>query len=122
VKRGEIWTAAGGQHYAGKPRPVVIVRDDRFDTMDSVTVCPFTTDPTEAPLFRLPILHEDGNGLRQDCQLMVDKITTMPRNRLGGRVGRLADQDMVRLNRAVVVFLGIAGPARGQSDHSSAGA
>jgi mRNA-degrading endonuclease toxin of MazEF toxin-antitoxin module len=44
MKRGEIWTVAGGAAYAGKPRPAVIVRDDRFDANDSIVVCPLTTD------------------------------------------------------------------------------
>jgi mRNA interferase MazF len=87
---------------------VVILQDDRFDATGSVTVCAFTTDPTEAPLFRLPVEPTEGNGLRAVCRLMVDKITTVPKTKLGSRVGRLADEDMVRLNRAVVVFLGMA--------------
>jgi mRNA interferase MazF len=119
VKRGEVWTSAGGQNYAGKPRPVVILQDDRFDTTDSVTVCPFTTDPTDAPLFRLPIVSDDGNGLGLDCRVMVDKITTVPKSRIGVRVGRLADRDMVRLNRAVIVFLGIAGPIHNRSSDAN---
>jgi mRNA interferase MazF len=110
VKRGEIWTAAGGKDYAGKPRPVVILQDDRFDMTDSVTVCAFTTDPTDAPLFRLAIEPSKGNGLRTACRLMVDKITTVPKAKIGARVGLLADKDMVRLNLAVLVFLGIAAP------------
>ena len=112
MKRGEIWTVAGGKDYAGKPRPAVILQDDHFDTTASVTVCALTTDPTDAPLFRLPIEPSEGNGLRAACRLMVDKITTVPRARIGSRVGRLADADMVRLNRAVLVFLGIAAPSR----------
>ena len=55
MRRGEIWTAADGKDYAGKPRPVVILQDERFDKTASVTVCAFTTDPTDAPLFRLLI-------------------------------------------------------------------
>lgn len=110
MKRGEIWTVAGGKDYAGKPRPAVILQDDRFDATASITLCAFTTDPTEAPLFRLPIKPDAANGLRTVCQLMVDKITTVPRARIGARVGRLADEDMVRLNRAILVFLGIASP------------
>jgi mRNA interferase MazF len=112
VKRSEIWTVAGGKNYAGKPRPVVILQDDRFDMTDSVTVCAFTTDPTDAPLFRLPISPSENNGLRAVCRLMVDKITTVPKAKIGPRVGRLADEDMVRLNRAVLVFLGIAAPPK----------
>jgi mRNA interferase MazF len=108
MKRGEIWTVAGGKDYAGKPRPAVVLQDDRFDKTDSVTICAFTTDPTDAPLFRLLVEPTESNGLRAPCRLMVDKITTVPKTRLGVRVGRLADEDMVRLNRAVLVFLGIA--------------
>ena len=96
--------------YAGKPRPGVILQDDRFDMTDSVTVCAFTTDPTDAPLFRLPIEPSEDNGLSTVCRLMVDKITTVPKAKIGALVGRLADEDMVRLNRAVLVFLGIAAP------------
>jgi len=111
VKRGEIWTVAGGKGYAGKPRPVVILQDDRFDMTDSITICAFTTDPTDAPLFRLLIEPNESNGLRAACRLMVDKITTVPKSKIGARAGRLGDQDIVRLNRAVLVFLGIAAPS-----------
>jgi mRNA interferase MazF len=83
---------------------------------DSVTMCAFTTDPTDAPLFRLPIKPSERNGLRAFCRLMVDKITTVSKTRIGTHVGRLADEDMVRLNRAVLVFLGIAAPSNEPSE------
>jgi mRNA interferase MazF len=110
VRRAEVWTVSGGPAYAGKPRPAVIVQDDHFDT-DSVTVCSFTTDPVDAPLFRLEIEPSPDNGLRETCRLMVDKVTTIPRSKLGEHVGVLAGIDMVRLNRAIVVFLGLASPS-----------
>lgn len=109
MRRGEIWTAATGGGYTGKPRPVVIIQDDRFDATDSVTVCAFTSDPTEAPLIRLLVEPDEVNGLREQSSLMVDKITTVRRSKLRARVGRLGDDDMVRLGRAVVVFFGLAG-------------
>ncbi|MEX2259714.1 MAG: type II toxin-antitoxin system PemK/MazF family toxin [Woeseia sp.] len=108
MRRGEVWTASGGG-YAGKPRPVVILQDDRFDATTSITVCAFTTDPTSAPLFRLTVEPSEQNGLKVACRLMIDKITTVPKTRLGEQVGRLDDEDIVRLNRAVLVFLGFAG-------------
>jgi mRNA interferase MazF len=111
MRRGEIWTVAGGKDYAGKPRPVVILQDDHFDATASITICAFTTDPTEAPLFRLPIEPNASNGLRTPCRLMVDKITTVPKSKIGSLIGRLDDEDVLRLNRAVLVFLGLAGPA-----------
>ena len=109
MRRGEIWTAAGGSGYAGKPRPVVVIQDDRFDATESVTICAFTTDPTEAPLFRLQVDPGAANGLREESSLMVDKITTVHRSRLAKRVGLLEDEDLIRLGRAIVVFLGLAG-------------
>jgi mRNA interferase MazF len=109
VRRGEIWTVAGAGDYAGKPRPAVLLQDDRFDATSSITICAFTTDPTPAPLFRLPIEPNDRNGLRSPCRIMVDKVTTVPKGRLGARIGQLDDEDIVRLNRALLVFLGLAG-------------
>ena len=111
MRRGEIWTIAGGSDYAGKPRPAVVVQDNAFDATASVTICAFTTDDTEAPLFRIPIKPTTQNGLRAQSQLMVDKITTVPKTKIGSRIGVLDDQDLVRLNRAMLVFLGMAGSA-----------
>ena len=107
MTRGEIWTVSG-TGYAGKPRPAVIVQDDRFDATESVTVCVFTTDETKAPLFRLPIAPGASNGLHTMSRVMVDKITTVSRKRLGERIGRLEGAQMMRLNRAFLVFLGLA--------------
>jgi len=112
MRRGEIWTIAGGADYAGKPRPAVVVQDDSFDATSSVTVCAFTTDPTEAPLFRLPVDPTEENGLSSPCSLMVDKLTTVPKRKVGSPIGRLGDEDLVRLNRAIMVFLGLAGAPR----------
>ena len=110
MKRGGIWTASAGSGYVGKPRPVVIVQDDRFDATASVTVCAFTTDPTDAPLIRLLVEADEVTGIRDSSRLMVDKVATIPRSKLGERVGQLSDDDTIRLSRALVVFLGLAGP------------
>jgi mRNA interferase MazF len=108
VTRGEIYTAAARGPYTGKPRPVVILQDDRFEPTTSVTVCPFTTNPVEAPLLRLPIDPSASNGLEQPSRLMVDKVTTVPRSSLGKRLGKLRDEELVALNRSLIVFLGLA--------------
>jgi mRNA interferase MazF len=90
----------------------VIVQDDNFDSTRSITICAFTTDSTEAPLFRILVEPNEQNGLRASSRLMVDKLTTVPKEKLGERVGQLADQDIVRLNQAILVFLGLAGSPR----------
>jgi mRNA interferase MazF len=87
----------------------VIVQDDLFEETASVTICGFTSDPTEAPLFRIPVVPSESNGLRTPSSLMVDKMTTVAKSKLGKRLGRLSDEDVVRLNRAMMVFLGLAG-------------
>jgi mRNA interferase MazF len=107
MKRGEVWTLSASG-YAGKPRPAVIVQDDRFDATASITVCAFTTDRTEAPLFRLVVEPTERNGLRAQSSLMVDKITTVSKARLGERIGQLDDADLVRLDRAMMIYLGLA--------------
>ncbi|ORW93865.1 growth inhibitor PemK [Mycobacterium sp. IEC1808] len=107
MRRGDIYTAAARGAYSGKPRPVVVIQDDRFDATASVTVVPFTTSDVEAPLLRIPVEPSDTTGLAQASRLMLDKVTTVPRSSLSQQVGRLSDGDLVQLNRALLVFLGL---------------
>ena len=108
MKRGDVWTVAGGKDYAGKPRPAVIVQDDRFDATGSVAICASTTNTLDAPLLRLVVEPSARNGLRSPCRVMIDKIATVPKAKLGVHAGRLDDEDMIRINRALAVFLGLA--------------
>lgn len=106
MRRGEIW-AVSHVGYAGKARPAVIVQSDAFDATRSVTICPFTTNETEAPLFRLLVQPSEANGLRSASRLMVDKLITVPREWIGSRIGRLDEEDRRRLDRAMLVFLAL---------------
>jgi mRNA interferase MazF len=108
MKRGEIWTMAGGSGYASKPRPAVIIQDDCFPETLSIAVCPLTSQPIDAPILRILIDPSPENGLRAPSRLMVDKVTTVPKSRLGQCIGHLADDDLLRLNRSLLVFLGLA--------------
>ena len=108
MRRGDICIAAARGAYTGKPRPVVIVQDDRFDATASITVCPLTTNEVEAPLSRIAVAATAVTGIEQPSMIMVDKITTVPRANVSDRVGRLKDSDLVRLDRALLVFLGLA--------------
>jgi mRNA interferase MazF len=108
VKRGEIWTVAGGPDYAGKPRPAVVIQDDQFAGTLSVTICAFTSEPDGEDIVRLFVVPTETNGLREPSRLMADKITTVPRSKIGRRIGRLADEDMARLGNGIVLFLGLA--------------
>ncbi|HQR81018.1 MAG TPA: type II toxin-antitoxin system PemK/MazF family toxin [Actinomycetota bacterium] len=108
MNRGEVWTAAGGV-YASKPRPVLIIQDDRFHATGSVVVVPLTTQVVEAPITRVPINANEMSGIAEDSHAMVDKITTVRRSQLGKRAGRATPAQMVDVERALLVFLGLAG-------------
>ena len=105
MRRGDIVTVAGGV-YASKPRPALVVQDDRFDATDSVTVCAFTTTEVDVPLLRVPVVANEANGLGQDSYLMVDKITTVRRSNARAVLGRLEATTLVEFERRLLVFLG----------------
>jgi mRNA interferase MazF len=109
LRRGEIWTSASGTDYGGKPRPVVIIQHAHFHYLDSVTFCGFTRDPTDLSLLRVAIEPSATNGLQFPSRIMVDKILTAPKSKLGYRIGRLDTRDLARLNQALAVFLGLVG-------------
>jgi mRNA interferase MazF len=103
----EAWRymdGGGGNDNAGRPRPVVIVQDDSFGGTDSITICAFTSDATDAPLLRLQVEPNEPNGLRAMSRLMVDKVTTVPKSKIATQVWRLDEEDIVRLNQAMMVF------------------
>ena len=105
MRRGDIVTVAGGV-YASKPRPALVVQDDRFNATESVTVCPFTSTDVDAPLLRVPVTADEGNGLDEDSFLMVDKITTVRRSNAHPVAGRLEATTFVEFERRLLVFLG----------------
>jgi len=109
LTRGEIWTSASGTDYGGKPRPVVIIQHEHFEILDSVTFCGFTRDLTEMPLFRIAVEPSTSNGLEFKSCIMVDKILTVPKSKLGYRIGQLDERDIARLNQALAIFLGLIG-------------
>lgn len=109
MRRAEIWTASGGPDYAGKPRPVLIVQDDSFAETASITVCLLTRTRIDSEIGRQAVEPNPENGLRERTYVMVDKVTTVPRSRLGKRIGTLPNSAMASINRAMMVFLGLAG-------------
>jgi mRNA interferase MazF len=107
VKRGDVVTIAlSGDD--GKPRPALVVQSDLFDAHPSVTVLPVTSDLRDAPLFRIRVEPSAENGLRKVSEVMVDKPHTVARERVGGPIGRLDDETLLAVNRALAVFLGFA--------------
>jgi mRNA interferase MazF len=108
VRRGDVVTVAATGDY-GKPRPAVIVQTDALPAAHaSVIVCQMTSELSDAPEFRVSIEPTRENGLRARSQVMADKPVTIRRERIGRRVGRLAEQDIARLNVALAFVMGLA--------------
>ena len=108
MKRGEIWTVSGGAEYTGKPRPAIIIQSDRFDATLSITVCPLTGTLIDAVPARFPIAPSHANGLKAISHAMVDKIATVPKSKVGRRLGALNSAEVVLLNQTLALFLGLA--------------
>jgi mRNA interferase MazF len=108
VRRSELWTLAGGPDYAGKPRPALIVQDDAFAALGSVVVCLLTSTESEAAPFRPRISASADNSLATASWVMADKVASVPRARLGHRIGKLAAGDMAQVERALLTLLGLA--------------
>lgn len=108
MRRGEIWTIAGGPDYAGKPRPAIIVQSDKFDATRSVTICPITGTSVETVHARVSLAPSEATGLRAQSYAMVDKITTIPRSKVGNKIGQLDRRDAAILDQRLALFLGLA--------------
>lgn len=109
MRRGDIVTVAAGSGYGGKPRPAIVVQSDDFAETASVTVCLLTSYEVHAPLLRLALEPNGHNNLTARSWMMVDKILTVPRTRTGKPVGSLTPDEISRLDRGLLVFLGLAG-------------
>jgi len=107
MRRGDLVTVALRGNL-GKPRPAVIVQDDRFlESPSSVVVCLLTTHAYDAPLFRVPVEPHAENGLRQPSEIMIDKVATVEAARLGPIIGHLDDTTLTQVNRSLMVFYGL---------------
>ena len=107
MRRGDLITVAL-RGDLGKPRPALVVQSDLFDEHPSVAVLPVTSEQVEAPLLRIPLRPDAANGLQRPSQVMVDKPQSVQRQRLGPVFGRVDDETMLAVNRALAVFLGLA--------------
>ena len=106
MRRGDLVTIVLQGAY-GKPRPALIIQSDLFSEHPSVTIIPITSELRYTPLFRVPVRYGESTGLRKPSEVMVDKVQTIPREKIGAVFGRLAEEDMLAVNRALAVFLGV---------------
>jgi mRNA interferase MazF len=92
----------------GKPRPALVIQADQFNEHSSVTVLPITSTLVAAPLLRVTLQPHAGNGLHHPSQVMVDKVMTVRRDKIGPTFGRIDTEALIEVERCLAVFLGIA--------------
>ena len=107
MRRGDLVTIALQGDF-GQPRPALVIQSDLFDGHPSVTVLPVTGELRDTPLFRITVTPSETNGLSKASQVMVDKLQTVSREKVGETFGRLDDSAMLAVNRALAVFLAFA--------------
>ena len=107
MRRGQFVTVATPGNY-GKPRPALVVQSDLFNELPSVVICPLTTTlRDDAPQLRIDVAPSTQNGLRQPSQIVIDKITVIPASKVGAAIGSADGALILRVNRALALFLGI---------------
>ena len=107
MRRGDVVTVTAPGDY-GKPRPALVIQSDLFDALPSVTLCLVTSTLRDTPIFRITVDPSPANGLQRVSQIQVDKILTVARERIGSVIGRLDDATLLKVNRSLAVFVGIA--------------
>lgn len=107
IARGDLIVIALTGDY-GKPRPALVVQSDAFQDVPSVTVLPLSGDLHEAPLIRITVEPYAETGLTKRSQVMVDKAATIPRAKIGQRIGRADTATMRAVDTALAGFLGLS--------------
>lgn len=106
MKRGDFVTITLQGDF-GKPRPALVIQSNQFDEHATVSVLLVSATLVEAPLLRVTVQPDMHNGLQKPSQVMIDKIMTVRRDKLGNPFGAASDEVMLKIGRCVAVFLGI---------------
>ena len=86
----------------GKPRPALVVQSDFLAALESLVICPITSDLREAT-FRVTVEPTAANRLERVSQVMVDKISTLPRAKVSNPFGRIASDKMRSVEWAILL-------------------
>lgn len=110
MNRGDLFLASAGSGYVGKPRPVLIVQDDALATLHSVVVCPLSSSSEASEPFRIPVEPSEHTGLDVECVVMVDKVSAVPRSKIGPRLGRVDRATLRTVSRGLATVIGLGQP------------
>ncbi|WP_349435826.1 type II toxin-antitoxin system PemK/MazF family toxin [Pararhizobium sp. A13] len=107
MRRGDLVTVAMPGDF-GKPRPALVIQSDQFSATATLTVLLLSSMLVDASLIRLTAHPTPANGLQKPAQIMIDKVMTVRRDRLGETFGRIDEETMISVNRSLALFFGFA--------------
>jgi mRNA interferase MazF len=108
VRRGDVVAVALPGDF-GKPRPALVIQSDLFNaTHPTFTLLPLTSEIRSAPQFRITVEPSAANGLSVVSQIMIDKLMTVRRTKVHEPFGRMDDTTMLRVGRALAIWIGLA--------------
>lgn len=108
MKRGDVVIAATGSGFGGKPRPALVLQADQYSDLSTVILALITSDLVKAPLSRPRFEPSETNGLQEVSDVMVDILVTTRTEKVDKIVGRLSDDEMGEVERALALILGFA--------------
>jgi mRNA interferase MazF len=107
LRRGDLVIVSAPGSY-GKPRPGLIIQSNLFLATGSLTVLLMTSDlQKDMALLRHTIAPSQSNGLVSVSDVMIDKIFTIPKERLRQKIGHLSSREMAEITAALALFLGM---------------
>ncbi len=107
-RRGDIYTAATGSGYGGKPRPVLIMQNNAYGDMPHYIVAFIASRTVNAPSYRISVEPSEKNGLKQLSEIQPDMMMTVRWNQFGVFCGTLEDSLMKAVEQATLELLGLA--------------
>jgi len=106
--RGDIVLVTQSGDY-GKPRPALVTQCNELNEgASSIIVALVTTHKRDASLYRLDVSPDQANGLLSDSQIQVEKLVTIPQDKVRTRIGQLAKEQLTEFDRRLAFVVGLA--------------
>ena len=104
LKRGDLYFVKP-PGFVGKVRPAVIVQADKYNAdPPSVTVCLLSSHLTDSRL-RVRIDPTPENGLPKPSHVMIDKVMSLPPDRLDNRIGAVTAAQLEAISTSLREWL-----------------
>lgn len=102
IRHGAIVLVASAPDRTDRARPCVVVQSDLFNaTHRTVTLCPLTDVVGGEALFRVAFSPREHTGLSVECEVQIDQITSVRRDRIVRVIGQSSPTRMEQVDQAL---------------------